>query len=155
MTSSGERWVHKVHPLARAAEPEDPLTLHATPVAGDPEVMLHCLVQEYAWMGWEAEEILRLFRDPFYPALHALWRLFGEAGLRERVTTVLKQTGTWRLDADVREEPEPDVGRISNPSPCGTDWKSVLHEEESELVQLGIRSSQSDVLKGESYAAGL
>ena len=136
MTSSGERWVHKVHPLARAAEPEDPLTLHATPVAGDPEVMLHCLVQEYAWLGWGAEEILRLFRDPFYPALHALWCLFGEAGLRERVTTVLNQTGTWRMDAEVREEPEPI-------------------EEEPELIQLGIRSYQLGVLKGESHAAGL
>lgn len=123
MTGSAERWVHKVHPLAREAEPDDPLTLHATPVAGDPEVMLHCLVHEYAWMGWDAEEILRLFGDPFYPALHSLWCLYGEAGLRERLTAVLRQTGTFRLDEVVREEPEPV-------------------EEEPELIQLNIRGSQ-------------
>jgi hypothetical protein len=136
LASEAERFVPKVHPATRPVEPEDPLTLYATPVAGDPEVMLQCLVQEYAWMGWDAEEILRLFRDPCYPALHALWCLFGEAGLRERVATVLKQTGTWRSDVDVREEPEPI-------------------EEEPELIQLGIHRPQPEALKGESYAAGL
>src|SRR5262245_19305051 len=69
--------VPKVHPTSRPVEPDDPLTLHATTVAGDPELMLHCLVQEYAWMGWDAEQILSLFRDPFYPVLHGLWCLYG------------------------------------------------------------------------------
>jgi hypothetical protein len=136
MATDTQRFVPKVHPASRPVEPEDPLTLHATAVAGDPEVMLQCLVQEYAWMGWDAQEILQLLRDPFHPALHALWCLYGEAGLRDRLTAVLKQTGTLRFEAAVREEPE-DV------------------EEEPELIQLGIRPNSSPVLKGESYAAGV
>jgi hypothetical protein len=136
MVSETERFVPKVHPATRPVEPDDPLTLHATAVTGDPEIMLHCLVQEYAWMGWDAEEILQLFRDPFYPALHGLWCFYGEAGLRDRLNAVLGQTGTLRLDEAVREEPE-------------------LVEEEPELVQLGLRLCQPDVLKGENHAAGL
>jgi hypothetical protein len=120
MVPEAERFVPKVHPATRPVEPDDPLTLHATAVAGDPEVMLHCLAQEYAWMGWNAEDILRLFRDPFYPALHSLWCLYGEAGLRERLTAVLRQTGILRLDETLRDEPE-------------------QAEEEPELIQLGIQ----------------
>jgi hypothetical protein len=134
MAIEAERFVPKVHPTTRPAEPDDPLTLHAT--AGDPETMLHCLVQEYAWMGWDAEEILGLFRDPFYPALHGLWCLYGEAGLRDRLAVVFRQTGTWRMDAAVREEPDPV-------------------EQEPDLIQLGIRPNPSPVLKGENYATGL
>src|SRR6516225_3407479 len=93
-----ERFVPKVHPATRPAEPDDPLTLHATAVAGDPEVMLQCLVQEYAWMGWNVEEILGLFRDPFYPALHGLLSLYGEAGLRDRLVASIRQTGIMRFD---------------------------------------------------------
>jgi hypothetical protein len=73
-------------------------------------------------MGWDAEEILCLFRDPFHPALYALWCAYGEAGLRDRLTAVLRQTGTLRFEAVVREEPE-------------------VVEEEPELIQLGIRAS--------------
>jgi hypothetical protein len=105
MIPEAEPFVPKVHPATRPVEPDDPLTLHATAVAGDPEVMLNCLVQEYAWMGWDTEEILRLFRDPFYPALHSLWCFYGEAGLRDRLSAVLSQAGTLRLDEAVREEP--------------------------------------------------
>jgi hypothetical protein len=142
MVPEAERFVPKVHPATRPAEPDDPFTLHATPVAGDPEVMLHCLVQEYAWMGWSAEEILQLFRDPSYPALHSLWCLYGEAGLRDRLAAVLSQTGTFRLEEVVHEEMEP-------------------LDEEPELIQLGIRPQQSEprntpnTRNGESHAAGL
>jgi hypothetical protein len=142
MVPEAERFAPKVHPATRPVEPEDPLTLHATAVAGDPEVMLHCLVQEYASMGWDAEEILRLFRDPFYPALHSLWCFYGEAGLRERLIAVFEQTATFHLDEAVREEAE-------------------LVEAEPELVQLGIRARPSEPANytkhtnGESHAAGL
>src|SRR5262245_60941836 len=107
MTTSSERFVPKVHPATRSVEPDDPMTLHATPVPGDPEAMLRCVVQEYAWLGWDAEHILSLFRDPFYPALHGLRSLYGDAGIRERVVGLLRQTGVFHFQASVREEPEP------------------------------------------------
>jgi hypothetical protein len=129
-------WVPKVHPTARAVEPNDPMTLHATPVAGDPDVMLRCLVQEYAWMGWDAGRILDLFHDPAYPALNGLLHWYGEAGVRERVAGLLRETGVFHFRATVREEPEPD-------------------ESEPELIELGIRLPRPQAPKGENHAAGL
>jgi hypothetical protein len=114
-------------------EAEDPLTLHATAVQGDPEVMLQCLVQEYAWMGWDTDQILSLFRDPFYPALHQLCRLYGEDGLRTRIAGLLCQMGIYHVQVTVREEPEPA-------------------EPGTELIQIGIRSARPEGPKGESHA---
>jgi hypothetical protein len=129
MATESQRFVPKVHPLDRDALPEDPLTLHATPAEGDPEVMLECLVQEYVWMGWEPGQVLGLFRDPFYPALNGLLCLFGEEGVRARVAAVFGRMGVFRFRGAVRDEPEP---------------------AEPELIQLGLRTRA----KGDSHAQG-
>jgi hypothetical protein len=121
MNAEKERFVPKVHPATRNVAPDDPMTLHATPVAGDPEVMLRCVVQEYAWMGWDAERIVSLFQHPFYPALNSLLQFYGEAGIRERVWAVLGRSGVLRFTESMREEPEP-----------------VEHDDGPELVPLRI-----------------
>jgi hypothetical protein len=95
------------------------MMLHATPVPGDPDEMLNSLIQEFAWLGWEAEAIERLFQDPFYPVLHALWRAYGDSGIQERVDLILRQTGMMHFQTTIQEEPEPA-------------------EAESELVELGL-----------------
>jgi hypothetical protein len=139
MPSLSGRYVPKIHPVTRAVEPEDPMTLCATPVAGDPEVMLRCVAQEYGWMGMGIEEILGLFRDPGYPALHALLCFYGEAGLRERLDTALRQTGVFHFRTTVREGPEP---------------------EQPGLIQLGIRTRPQPEVparqkpEGSSHAEG-
>jgi hypothetical protein len=134
MAVTPQRFVPKVHPATRAVEIDDPMTLHATPLPGDPEVMFRCVVEEYARMGCGAEEILALFRDPFYPALNALGERFGEAGVRERLAGVLRRTGVFCFQAAVSESPEPAA--------------------EPELVQLGSRVRLS-ATKGENHAEGL
>jgi hypothetical protein len=134
MDTPSQRLVPKVHPATRPVEADDPLTLHATPVAGDPEVMLECLVQEYAWMGWDTEQVLGLFRSPFYPALNALLDHYGEGGVRRRVAAVLGRMGVFRFSGAVRDEPEPD-------------------DEEPELIQLGTRRVSAP--KGDSHAQGV
>jgi hypothetical protein len=126
--------VPKVHPATRGIESDDPLELHATAVVGDPEVMLECLIQEYVWMGWDREHILALFHSPFYPALNALLRHYGESGIRQRVAAVLARMGVFRVSGTVREEPEPE-------------------EDEPELLPLGTRRVLAP--KGDSHAQGL
>ena len=128
--------VPKVHPLDRPAEADDPYTLHATAVSGDPEVMLECLVQEYAWMGRDTEQLLALFRNPFYPALNALLRCYGEDGVRRRVGAVLGRMGAFRVSGTVRDEPEPPED-----------------EHEAELIPLGTRRVLAP--KGDSHAQGV
>ncbi len=122
MTAEASRFVPKVHPASRPAEAEDPLAFEAIALEGDPELMLRCVVEEYAWMGWDAESILVLFRDPFYPALRQLWDRYGEAPLRQRIAELIGQTGVFHFQVSIREEAEPE-------------------EEEPELLELGIPES--------------
>jgi hypothetical protein len=109
MSQSGDRFVPKVHPATRDATPDDPYTLRADCAPGDPEVMLRCVVQEYAWMGWDAEGILALFRNPFYPALQALFDLYGEAGVCQRVADVLGGEAFFRV-REVITDPAEESG---------------------------------------------
>jgi hypothetical protein len=115
----------KVHPLSRLAEAEDPLEMVAVPLAGDPELMLRCVVEEYARMGWDAEQILKLFEDPFYPALAGLRRLHGDAGLTEYVTDLVRRPGAFRVRVTVWEAPGPEESE----------------ETEPEMVELGLPAS--------------
>jgi len=103
METDQARFVPKVHPLCRAAEPDDPMTLSATAVAGDPDVLIHAVVQEYAWLGWDAGQIAALFHDPFYPVLHGLLQALGEAGIRARIDAVFARCGVYRFRATVHE----------------------------------------------------
>jgi hypothetical protein len=116
------RFVPKVHPATREVLPEDPLTLHATPVEGDPDVLIRAIVREYAWMGWDGEQILALFTDPFYPMLHSLWLALGETALRERIGAVFDGDGVFRFRSTIHEAPEveePDVVQIGPWRPEG------------------------------------
>ena len=119
MVGPSERWVPKGYPRARGTEQDDPFELYATPVIGDPEVMLRCLVQEYAWMGWNADAIFALFGNPDYPALNGLLQVYGHRAIRSRIDSILTETGVFRFEGYVREDPEPET-------------------EELELVELGM-----------------
>jgi len=107
--------VAKVHPASREMLPDDPLDLQAFEVPGDTELMLRLLVEEYARMGWGTAEIMSLARDPFYVALHGLWRCYGEQGLRERVASVLARVGVTRVRIVVAPEPT-ELVQIQLPS---------------------------------------
>jgi hypothetical protein len=132
MDSDSGQFVPKVHPATRSVEPDDPLDLNATLVAGDVDLMFRSIVQEYAWMGWGTEPILGLFRDPFYPALNGLWETLGDDETRSRIESVLARTGVIHFHATVHEtEPdesdlELDLVQIGNRDPevllgpCGT-----------------------------------
>jgi hypothetical protein len=133
MTTESEPFVPKVHPLSRPAEADDPFTLNATAVSGDPEVMLECLVQDYAWMGWNTEQVFGLFRNPGYPALNALLGYYGEDGIHRRVEGVLKRMGVFRISGTVVDGPD--------------------DEDEPELIQLGIANSLK--VKGDHHAQGV
>lgn len=104
-----EDWVPKVHPVTRSVEPEDPMEIVPTVVQGDPEVMLESIIQEYAWMGWDADQLMGLFRSPFYPLLHQLREHYGEEHIRQRVEGVLGRSGElFSVRAIIAEDPEPE-----------------------------------------------
>lgn len=45
--------------------------------------MARCFVDEFVRMGWNDEDLLGLFRDPFYRGPHLVYRQCGEAYVRE------------------------------------------------------------------------
>ena len=98
-------FVPKIHPLERDLAPEDPLELIAEPVIGDPDVMLQCMVQEFAWLGWEVEPLLALFHSPMYPVLNQLRDYFGDAEIQTRVRAIVREGGI-RVTETITEDPD-------------------------------------------------
>jgi hypothetical protein len=122
MHTPDQQWVPKVHPLDRLTEPEDPFELMAEPVGGDPQVMLECLLQEFIWMGWDAQSLEALFQSPGYPLLGALADHFGAEELRRRIGEWTAKTGVLRFREQIAEcgaddeEQEPDLVQIQLPA---------------------------------------
>ena len=115
MNPNLDRWAAKVHPLSRDAEPEDPLELVPHTVAGDPAQMLECILQEFAWMGWDAQQLLGLFSNPGYPLLCELRAFYGEEGIRRQVESLVSRWGVLRFrETIVEPEVEPEVVQITS-----------------------------------------
>jgi len=70
-------------------EEDDPLELVAVgPFATEEdclEEMARTVVDEYARMGWNREQLLKLFRDPFYQGPHAIYQTKGEAFIQRLI----------------------------------------------------------------------
>jgi len=118
MTES--RFVPKVHPTTRELEAEDPMELVANPAPGDPDLMLDCMIQEFAWQGYDAAELMRLFMNPEYPVLNQLLDCFGLDEVRRRVDEALGGFDAFSVHATIDETPDPD-------------------EEHDDLVELTVR----------------
>jgi hypothetical protein len=111
-----ERLVPKVHPATREVEAEDPMELMATTMPGDACVMLECIVQEFAWMGWDEEQMMELFHSSDYPVLIQLRESFGENEVRRQVRKILARQGMFRVREKIDEtpdEPEPELIQIT------------------------------------------
>jgi hypothetical protein len=104
--------VPKTHPASREATPDDPFSLHAVEVPGDPDLMLRLLIEEYARMGYGRDELMRLARDPNYQAFHGLLRLYGEAELHRRLGEILARVGVFRVRTREAEPAEQDVEQL-------------------------------------------
>ncbi len=76
-------------------EHEDPMELVSVPMpAGDAAMereMVRCLAEEFLRMGHSEEELLRMFRDPFYAVLHGVYLSLGERSVREVIAQARAQ----------------------------------------------------------------
>jgi hypothetical protein len=151
MTANVERLVTKVHPATRAVEPDDPYFLHATALAGDPEVMLTCLIQEYAWMGWNLEGILGLIGDPSYPVLNGLLLAYGPDELHRRVFGILAKVGVFHYSGGVQEAPaETDDHAELIQLGLPASWRSPLSDAGVASTRAGAHSSEEGSNHGHS-----
>ena len=63
-------------------EDDDPMELEAVAIPdGDPEEQARFMMEEFLSMGMSKDEVLDLFRNPFYLGTHRLYRKLGEERL--------------------------------------------------------------------------
>jgi hypothetical protein len=76
-------------------DPDDPMEFVGVALPGDTEeAMVEAFIEEYLWMGFDAERVARMFRNPFYTALHRAYRARGEDWVRERIAAVVRRWST-------------------------------------------------------------
>ncbi|HJQ81715.1 MAG TPA: hypothetical protein VJ828_17255, partial [Lacipirellulaceae bacterium] len=68
MTDAKVSGVPKIHPASREILPDDPMEMQGFEVAGDPDLMLRMLVEEYARIGWGVGAIMQLACNANYTA---------------------------------------------------------------------------------------
>jgi hypothetical protein len=88
---------HPEHPKDRVWEVDDPMLLAGEAISGDPELMMQCLVEEFASLGYDVDYIEQLFLDPNFQATAGLMRLFGPSGVRRRIERIVARCGTLRV----------------------------------------------------------
>ncbi len=59
--------------------------------AGDAEVMVECLVEEYLLLGFSRKRVLALFRQPRFCGTHQLYRDRGEARIQALIDRVYER----------------------------------------------------------------
>ena len=80
-------------------EPDDPHVLVGVSLPGDASAtreMAEAFSDEFAQMGFDRDQILRLFRTPFYAGAHAALQLLGEPEVGSIVDESLRVFGTQR-----------------------------------------------------------
>jgi hypothetical protein len=106
---------NRTHPADRAPQPDDPMEISGVRVDGDPRFMLDCLITEYARLGFEADDLLRMFDDPQFQGPHALTRALGRDYVRSQIHAVLRRCGVLRVR--VVEQPLEETSEPAASSP--------------------------------------
>ncbi|MBI2119199.1 MAG: hypothetical protein HYT97_06190 [Elusimicrobia bacterium] len=57
------------------------------------ETMVSCFIEEYFCMGFSAQQILEIFKDPFYQAPYEIFQTRGELYVQKMVYKVLNGEG--------------------------------------------------------------
>ena len=93
---------------------EDPLELNGMALVTEvdtTDAMCDCFVEEFLRMGFSAQRILGLFKDPHYTGMNMALQNRGEPFIRDVISEVFARWGrktTW---------PEPSVTNVQNPPP--------------------------------------
>jgi len=108
------------HGATKQAEATDPLDLVSKVVpGGDIDFLARCFIEEFAAMGHDGEQILELFRQPQYAAVHPVYRARGEEAVRSLIEEVLAECGVFRVTESMQEEPPPRRSKLVQiESPC-------------------------------------
>lgn len=84
---------HEPRMPVKEAAADDPMELVGVSLEEDPDdaalvEMAFSFVEEYARMGWTSEQILRMFKTPFFRVPHRILEVKGEEFVRGLVSAV-------------------------------------------------------------------
>jgi hypothetical protein len=94
-----------IDPELKPQDPDDPMEIKAAVIAGDELLMMECLIEEFAHLGWSAKKIARMFDEPFFLAAHGLERRFGRQAVLECIEHTLARCGVFHFEME-----EPSAG---------------------------------------------
>jgi hypothetical protein len=57
--------------------------------AEEEDEMVRCVIEEYCWIGFDEQQLWRLFVNPFYQATHYFFKQRGEEHVRRLIEQVL------------------------------------------------------------------
>ena len=90
-------------------DPSDPHDLVGVEVPAGEEAhveMAYAFAEEFTRLGFTEEQLLQLFRNPFYRSAYGAFSILGEEKIKSIVQEVLEVWGRFRLvDREVLEEP--------------------------------------------------
>jgi hypothetical protein len=71
---------HKIqHGKEKEFEHDDPMELRAIALpGGDAEMQARAFIEEFLFMGMSKQELVDIFKNPFYSGAHRLYQKFGE-----------------------------------------------------------------------------
>jgi hypothetical protein len=82
---------------------EDPLELNGVALITEEDTtdaMCECFIEEFMRMGYDAEQVLTLFRNPHYLGMNLIMEKRGERFVRDRIAEVFAR---WGKNAAVQE----------------------------------------------------
>jgi hypothetical protein len=77
-------------------DPEDPMEVVGVVSPASAEEVEHvarCIIEEFAWLGFDRERLLALFRDPHYVGAHMITKQMGEPWVVSLVDEVALEWG--------------------------------------------------------------
>ncbi len=88
----------------KEAEANDPMELVCETIPGETAFLARCVIEEFALIGYGAEDLFTLFREPVYPMLNNILRKEGEAFVCNLIGQVLVECGTLKVKTEIVPE---------------------------------------------------
>ncbi len=112
-----------IDPESKPLSPDDPMEIKAAVITGDERLMMECLIEEFAHLGWSAKKITRMFDEPFFLAAHGLEKRFGRQAVLDCIEHTLARCGVFHFEM---EEPS---ARNKEPSARNKEPSTPATEE--------------------------
>ena len=116
----------------KEADPSDPNMLVGVMLPADAEAtrdMAYVFAEEFARMGYSREQLLWLFKNPFYGGAHGAYRSLGEKEILSIVDECLKVWGKLRVSVqDVQTVQDDQAPSLVLPRDAGEERVGGLNQ---------------------------